>query len=63
MDPNMEELPDLQSIAAAVAATGDPNLIYEYQQWWIAQFANQVKKELDTARSRLPGFFTPSISN
>ena len=59
----MEECTDIKSLAAAVAATGDPKLISQYQQWWIAQFANQVKKESDTARSRLPGFFTPGISN
>jgi len=56
MDPNMEEC-DIQLLAAAVAATGDPKLINLYQQFWIAQFAYQVKKELDAARSRLPGFF------
>jgi hypothetical protein len=63
MDPNMEESPNLQTIAAAIAATGDPKLINQYQQWWIAQFANRALKELDTARSRLPGFFTRGISN
>jgi len=52
----MEEC-DIQLLAAAVAATGDPKLINLYQQFWIAQFAYQVKKELDAARSRLPGFF------
>jgi hypothetical protein len=63
MDPDTEGLHDLQSIAAAVAATGDLKLINEYQQWWIARFANKVKKELDVERSRLPGFFTRGISS
>ena len=46
---------DARELADAGAATGDPDVIAHYQQWWIAQLGKQIKDELDLAPAQVPG--------